>query len=393
MRRCALAAALVVVAAAVALRGQARPASAPSTPVWLEQAARAGAEMRLDAGAALLARVFIEQPGDPEAWRARLPLARLLALGGDTAGALLQCQGLRNAVAADHPAQREALDLASVLARRLRTGLTPMYFSQAALAGPRGIPAMNEPTAVALDLKGRYLAVDAGAGRAYLVTGDTATMVGAAEQIDAGTLLPDGTTVLASKNGIATGSGKPVLYSTTVQNRPRPLRKIRSLASTSTGDLLVADRDADGLLRCKAGTTTCATWGPPGRVWTVKVGVLDSVYLLDDRQETVRALDASGRLVAAAGGAQAAPDRLQGLVDIAVDAAYGVYLLDKDKRIHVLLLHAAAAGKPAALDRLATYLLPADEPRAIKYPASLVVFPDGSVLVAGRSTARFLRLQ
>jgi hypothetical protein len=390
MRQLVLIAAMLVVAIPVAPNGQERP-GAREAPAWLEQATKAEAEMRFEVAAALLSQVLVEQPRSADAWRARVPLARLLALRGEVAAALLQCQALRDQLPLDHPARRQALELATLLGRRLRAGQTPAYFAGVVPTGTRGIPALDQPVAIMVDPAGRYLLVDTGQGRAYLATGETASAIGGVLDVSAGALLPDGTVALAGKNGLAIAGGKPAFLTSTVGGRPRPLKKVRSLAATSGGDLLVVDRDVDALLRCKAGTLTCAPWGPPGKVLAVKVGVSDFVYVLDDRQQSVRVIDPAGRVLATA-GPQVGATRFDAILDLAVDAAYGVYLLDKKKLIHILLLR-GDAGRPMTLEPLPTFVLPTDEPRLLKNPLALAAMPDGAVLVVGGASARFLRLQ
>ena len=80
----------------------------------------------------------IEHPGTDDAVGARLRMARLLAVTGSVPQALLQCQLLRDEVPGDHPARGEAIELASLLARRFRAGQSPAFAVLPGLRGDRG---------------------------------------------------------------------------------------------------------------------------------------------------------------------------------------------------------------------------------------------------------------
>jgi hypothetical protein len=238
-----------------------------------------------------------------------------------------------------------------------------------------------------------YLLVDEGAKRSYRVTRDAAIPIGASsDENGAGTFLPDGTVMVAGKNGAAVGGVKPVLLTGTWEGRARQAKKIRSMAALSNGDLVAIERDFDGLLLCKAGGVTCAPWGPVGKFRSVKVGLADFVFVLDDNKKAVRVLNRTGRQVAAAGPAIGTV-KFEEIIDIAVDDAYGLYLLDKEtKRIEMLALR-AGADNALALVALGSTALPTEGERAFRDASAIGIAPGGNALLVGRSATRFLSLQ
>ncbi len=382
----------VLTGAAVAA-DQAQPAAAPSSQrSLLEQAAAAEGEFRFDVAAARLYELLLEHPRAADTGTGRLRLARLLALSGDVPAAILQCQAARNELPADHPTRRLALDLATTLSRRLRAANSAPYFPSVTMTSARGVTALDEPTAVDFHASGSYVLVDSGSGRAYQVTGETATVVAGIEEGSAAAILADGGVVAAGKNGLSVAGAKPALFSGAWGGKTRQLKKVRSMAATANGELLVIDKDFDGLLRCKPAAATCAPWGPPVKLHAVKVDASDFVYLLDDHQQTVRVLDPSGRQIASA-GPLVGTTKLGEILDIAVDAAYGLYLLDKQTKHVELVVLRSGTGKQLTVVPIASAAIPTEGDRSLKNPSAIGVAPDGTLIVAGRSAPRLLRLQ
>jgi hypothetical protein len=386
---------LIAIAAWCSLAGATRVAQVTgdtaSSPVQglLKEAADAEAALRLDVAAARLYELLLEHPRASDAAQARLALARVLTLSGRVPGAILQCQAVRDEVDAADPARQGAIDMATTLARRLRTVAPGTYASGGQAAAPRGIASLDEPTTLLVQPSGEAVLVDGGGRRAYRFQGEAATQVSGTE-ITAAAFLPDGSLATASRRGIALGAAPPAAFSGTWGGRTRPVQDVRAMAATSAGDLLVVSDDYDGLLRCQA-SGTCAPWGPPGKLRTVKVGLSDFVYLLDDRRQSVRVLDATGRQVALIGAA-AASARPGELIDVAVDRAHGVYLLDRQlKRVAVLALK-GGSGAQLTTESLGLIALPGESEAAVRNPSALGVFPDGAIVVAGRSASRLWRI-
>jgi hypothetical protein len=394
--RRAFAIALVLAAPAAWAQTPARQAAAaPPAAVesLLVQATKAEADMRLSIAIDRLYELLIEHPGTGDALAARLRLARLLALSGSTPQAMLECQLLRDELPADHPLRTEALELSSVLARRLRAGMTAgqPYFAVFEAVPSRGVQALDEPRAMAFEGVGRFVLLDEGAGRVYRVGTETAAQIAAPPEPSAVAVLPDGTLVLAGKTGLVTvPATRTVLLSGTWGGKVRQAKKVRSMAALADGSLLVIDKDYEGLLRCQIAAGTCAPWGPIGKYRVVRVDVSDWVYLLDDRGQSVRILDPSQRQITLL-GPMAGPTKLERVEDIAVDAAHGVYLLDSDlRRIHVFHLKTSPDGRIGAA-LAASLVIPQEGPNALKNPIAIGVDPSGQVFVAGKSSPRMMR--
>ena len=357
----------------------------------LDQAIKAESALRFDLATDRLYQLIVEHPSSPDAWSARTRLAKLLALIGEVPSALLECQALRNETPAEHALRQPAFDMATLLARRLRVATSPPYFSGAGGVVLRGMPATDEPTHIDVAPSGNLLIADAGLGRAFAVTAGVATVLPTGQDVTAAAFMSDGRTVTADKAGIAIGGARALWFNGTWGGKVRQMKKTRSLAALSTGDLLVVDKDYDGLLRCKS-DGTCVVWGPPGKLRAVTVGASDFVYLLDDKQQSVRVLDPTGRVVATI-GPMFGGVKFGEIVDIAVDRAFGLYILDKEtRRVEILALRADRANALTMVP-VGFAMVPQDGESGMKNPSAIGVMPDGSVLVAGRSSARLLGFQ
>jgi len=385
---------LVLVVAGLAVASAITIAQAPGGETLLAQARRAETDQRFDLAMDRYYALLLEQPGTSDAFSARLELARLLALTGNVASGILQCQLLRDELPGDHPIRERAAELATLLGRRLRAGLTGnAYFSTFEPMPGRGLPALDEPRTLVFEGESRFVIVDDGAGRAYRVGPDSAVAAGAATEPTAAAVLPDGTIVVAGKAGLArVPPGPPVVLAGTLAGKARQLRKVRSMAALSNGDLLVVDRDVEGLIKCQPATGACAMWGPPGKYRTVRVGASDWIYLLDDRGTSVRVIDANQRQVTLIGPVLGGA-KFGKLEDLAVDTAHGVYLLDGDlKRVHLVVMKAAPDGRVSAVP-LGSALMPQEGERALKNPTTIGVSPAGLAYVTGKGSPRVMRFR
>jgi hypothetical protein len=357
----------------------------------LQQAIAAEAALQVDIALDRLYALEMEHPRTPHALAGRLRLARLLTLAGDLPAAALQCQALRDELPADRPDRQRALDFGTLVARRLLSRARAPVAPALEAIPLRGLAEFDEPTAIVLERSGAWIVADQGRSRLYRVMADAVTPLTAGQEPDAVAELPDGTLIAGGRTGLVAAQGTVTLpQSGTWAGRTRPLRRPRALAANSRGDLFVVDREYDGLLRCAAGAASCAPWGPPGRLRTVKVGASDFVWTLDERQ-VVRGFDDGGKLLATLGPA-VGNVKLERLVDIAVDGAYGVYLLDAElRRIEVVALSMAADGR-IGTETVRSVAIPAEGDRALRNPSALAVTASGAVLVAGRSGSRLLRV-
>lgn len=382
------AAATVIVAACVApaLRGQ----SPAVSTVLFDQARQAEADRHYAAATERLYQLVIEHPRSPEAWQARARLAWIRALTGDLSAALLQCQALRNELPDDHPLRQPVFELATILARRMRAPLRPPYFADSAAVGLRGLAQTDEPVRLESDATGNLLLVDAGAGRIVLERPVAPAPVGTG--IEAAAFLPDGRLAVAGKAGISIAGAPASWWSATWGGKARQMKKVRSMAFTSTGDLIAVDKDYAGVLRCKAGGTACVPWGPAGKARAVVVGASDFVFILDDRQQSIRVADDAGRQITVVGPTTGGV-AFREIVDIAVDRAFGLYVLDKEnRRLDILTLRADAADALSVVPA-GFVMIPSEGAVSVKNPSAVGVMPDGSVVIGGRSSARLLRFQ
>lgn len=380
----------VVVATVLAVMVMPLRARQAPRPSLIDQAVAAEMTLRFNVAIDRLFQIVLEQPRTPDAWPARMQLARLLALAGDWPGALMHCQSLRAELPTPHPLRQQAIDFATLAARRLRGVGAPLYFAGATSAMLRGLPSTDEPNHIEVLPAGGYVLADAGDGRAYTVTNDAATPVPAGSDLATVIVLPDGRTAIADKTGIAIGGARAQPFTGTWGGKARPLKKTRSMAALSGGDLLLIDKDYDGLLRCTT-AGACAPWGPPGKLRVVAVGPADFVFTLPDQQQSVRVLDNTGRVAAVI--ASAAGPKFGEIVDIAVDRAFGLYVLDKEtRRLDILALRADRANTLTVVP-IGGAVIPNDGDTGLKNPSALGVLPDGSVVIAGRSTTRVLRFQ
>ena len=104
------------------------------------------------------------------------------------------------------------------------------------------------------------------------------------------------------------------------------------------GMSIAVERDFDGLLLCKAAVSRARRGDRRGSFAASRSACRISCFVLDDNKKAVRVLDRTGRQLAAA-GPTIGTVKFGEIVDIAVDDAYGVYLLDKEtKRVEILAL-------------------------------------------------------
>ncbi len=379
-------------AQAPAAPGQNRAATAAETP--LAAAAKAEADLQFTTAIARLYELLIEHPGTDEALAARPRLARLLALTGNLQSAILQCQMLRDELPSGAAARERALELASVLLRRLRaSGGQQTLLQTVEGLSTKGLPSLDEPRAMEFESDGRFVLLDSGAKRVFRVTPEGVTQLSVPQDPEAMTVFPDGTVAVFGKTGLATiPGGKTTGLTGTWGGKTRSLRKVRSMAAASGGELFVVDRDFDGLLRCQLPAGTCTPWGPAGKYRVLKIAANDWVYLLDDKGQNVRVVSHAGSLLASL-GPMIGTTRLDKVEDLAIDSAYGLYLLDGDlKRVSILFLKSESDGK-LTVEPAGGVVLPQDGDRSTRNPTTLAVSPGGWVAVTGKSAPRIMRLR
>ncbi len=387
-----LVSALVVAASLGLATATSSQSVVPTSAALLGGALAAERDSRFDAAIDELYRLVVEHPRSNEALRGRLRLAQLLALAGELNAALLQCQTVTNITSVGDPERAEAVAISATLVRQLRgQSARRSYFPSVSSSTLRGLDRFDEPTALIVGAEGALVLSDRGKKRIYGISANSISTLAVANDPQAATLLRDGTLAVADKRGLLLGSSRSTL-SATWDGRARELDNVRAMAENSRGELFVVDGDYDGLLKCGSTTATCEPWGIRDKARTVKVGLADYVYVLDDGDPIVRVFNTNGQQMATI-GPQIGAGRLRRVRDIALDQAYGVYLLDDDsKTVHVARLALGADGRLRA-QAIAAVRIPESGQNALERPAALAVAPDGTVMVVGRPSLNLLKLQ
>jgi hypothetical protein len=120
----------------------------------------------------------------------------------------------------------------------------------------------------------------------------------------------------------------------------------------------------------------------------VKIDANDLVWILDDRQPIVRLLDLDGKSLASIGPV-VATTKFERIADIAVDQAYGLYLLESEqRRIYSFVLRG-----PYTPELIGSIAIPIEGERAMRNPSAIGVDPAGTVFVAARGSASLLRFK
>lgn len=364
----------------------------PTSASLLADALAAERESRFTAAIDQLYRLVGEHPQSNEALRGRLVLAQLLALSGDLGAALLQCQAVQNAYAPGTPERDEAVALGTTLVRQLRAQSAGRgYFPSVSATMLSARDRFDEPSVLLVGEDGGLVIADRGRKRIYGVQGSTLSTIATANNPTAATWLADGTLAIADRQGLVLGSSRSAL-SAMWEGRARELDNVRAIAENSRGELFVADGDIDGVVKCAGGAVSCQAWGPHEEARTLKVGLADLVFILDDGDPIVRVYNADGRHVATV-GPQIGGVRLREVRDFSLDAAFGVYLVDSDtKTVQVARLSLMPDGRLVARP-VASVRVPESESRGLERPSAIGVAADGSVVLAGRSSLTLLRLQ
>jgi hypothetical protein len=232
------------------------PAAPPSrASEVMARAVRAESEHRFDAAMAGYYEILMEHPRDPAMAQARLSLAGLLALSGRLPSALLEANGAMAASAGE--AQRDAAHRATLLTRRVRAQTGATLLPTVGKLEIAGLPSLDEPSSLVFDRAGGFVIVDRGAGRAFQVAAGGASMSAIAGQ-DITAVFPTAAgNLMSSKNGVTRGSSVPGAWIGTWGGKARAVKKVESFAPLSNGDVLVVDKDYDGVLTCVVAKGSC----------------------------------------------------------------------------------------------------------------------------------------
>ncbi len=274
-------------------------------------------------------QVSSDYPQSSWAPRALLGEARCLVLTGRAPRAMDLLQRLRQRFPGT-PEAATAISWNTLLYRLyLRTPARPAYqfVPSRSMAGAAG--RLKEIQALAVGPTGTLYASNRSS---VLLFDSTGKMMPALAANDARAILFDrsGRPIVVCKGGIvAPGSGARGLGVPKTDGSPRTIDDIASGVITSTGDLLIADRNAKNIARVSAAGRPVAPFAPASSR-RLAIDATDRVASLDQDGNGVTLLEHDGRLRARI------PSRGQGYAldnpaDIAVDALGHVYVLDRDR--------------------------------------------------------------
>ena len=190
-------------------------------------------------------------------------------------------------------------------------------------------------------------------------------------------LTPDGELVVTAK--LAVRIGRRNIHSFTIPGqKPRPLEQLTSALVLPGGDVLVADKKRKGIFRFDSDYNYIGPF-PDNREREITRLVRDEeggIVCLDAKAKTIRIYDATGRPLRSI-AARGSGYELKRPVDIAVDAALNIYVVDSQAGVFVI-------GRQGQL--LAT--LGAGQ---LREPVALTLEPGGSVLVYDKKARQVFR--
>ena len=301
---------------------------------------------RTDAALAAYRRVFTEHPGDPWAIRARLGAGTMAAFLDDPITAMEEFQRVRDEYP-DRPEATAALARTTIL---FRLFVRPRESTFAIREiGDRGDRTTRKVVALATLSDGNVVvATDRGVSSLRPATLPTA------ERPRALGVGPDGAVVIDERGVVHRAAGGPLRFVVPGRGDARTLEDVDAVGATSTGDWLVADREARTIQRF---SRTGDYLGPYAdvRAERLAVGPLDRVAVLDN-DERIYVYD-GGERIAQISTRVADTYRIDNPVDVAFDAfgnlyvldREGVYVFDRDRRL--LTRFPSSEDAPGAFDR------------------------------------------
>ena len=265
-------------------------------------------------------RVGSELPNDPWTIRARLGAGMMLALLDDPIGAMEELQRVRDA-APEQPEGATALAHTTILYRLFVRPRSSTF----SITPPTGTGGRTGRKVVAL--------ASTADGNVVLATErGIASLRPAAEPLPMAQeprglgVGPDGQVVVIERGALQRGEGGPLQFIVPQGNEPRPLREVDAVVATSTGDWLVADREAETIQRF---TRAGAYLGPYAQIRAERLAI--------DPLDRLAVLDSDERVLVYQGGRQVAQistrgptDRIENPVDLAFDAFGHLYVLDRE---------------------------------------------------------------
>lgn len=318
-------------------------------------------------------RVMAESPTSPWAARARLASARCLVSLGRPRDAMAELQRLRTRFP-DAPESARALAWNTILHR-----LYVRPPAQAAFVF-NGKPMTGSTASRIKDV--RALAVDT-TGRLYIVMDEAVRVLAPGGNDVGGFVARDaravsftrtGAPVVLLKQGLLRPDGTTATLAMKRPDNaaPRPLESLEAIAALRNGELLVADRDSNAVLRVDPQFSVVGPFAN-GRPSRVVASSEDDVAMLDrdTRQVTVSGRSGTALFKLAEKGAAY---RFENPVDVTFDALGFLYVLDRELgSVHIF--------DPAGTFVL-SFSLPENAPGAFRRAAAIAVDQAGRLLIA-----------
>ncbi len=266
-------------------------------------------------------RVVTEHPGDPWAIRARLGAGQMVALMDDPVTAMEEFQRLRDKFP-ERPEATEALARTTVLYRLFVRPREALYTVRPS-ADPGGRTSRDVLALAALPDGNVVVATD----RRVSSLRPTLTRLPLVERPRGLGVDQDGAVVVIERGALRRTAGQPLQFVVPEREEARALREVDAVVATSTGDWLVADREAKTIQRF---SRTGVYLGPYAEVRAERLAVdpLDRIAVLDN-DERIYVYDA-GERIAQISTNVANTYRIDNPVDLAFDVFGHLYVLDRE---------------------------------------------------------------
>ena len=302
---------------------------------------------RLDAALAVYRRVVAEHPSSRWAIRARLGAGTMAAFMDDPVSAMEQFQQVRDEFP-ERPEAIEALARTTILYRLfIRPSASTYTISPTSDPGGR---TGRKVIAMASTADGNVvLATDRGV---WSLRPAAAPLPAVREPRGLG-IGPDGEVVVIERGSLRRRGSDPFRFIVPQREQPRALREVDAVVATSTGDWLVADREARVVQRFTRGGAYLGIYANV-RAERLAIDPLDRVVVLDN-DERIFVYDA-GRQIAQI-STRGETYRIENPVDVAFDVfghlyvldQEGLYIFDRDRRL--LTRFPQSDNTPGAFDR------------------------------------------
>ncbi|HJO38955.1 MAG TPA: tetratricopeptide repeat protein [Vicinamibacterales bacterium] len=291
-------------------------------------------------------RVLAEHPGDPWAIRARLGAGRMAVLMNDPISAMEEFQRVRDE-SGDGPEAADALARTTILYRLfVRPPETAYAIEPSADAGGR---TTRKVVALAPLPDGNVVVATDRA-----VSSLRPSPLPASERPRALAVGPDGPVVVNERGVLQRVNGESVRFVVPDRDDARTLNEVDALVATSTGDWLVADRQAETIQRFSRTGIYIGEYADV-RAERLAIDPLDRVAVLDN-DDGLHVYDA-GRQIARLSTRVDNLYRIDNPADVAFDAFGHLYVLDREgvyifSRDHRFMMRVPASDDaPNAFDR------------------------------------------